>query len=88
MRDERAVVAIRGAGPARPAVRIFNAAGVEAGSFLWDSPGRIAAWGWSDAQELVIVEDSGKVRLCAWGGGVNLGGFGWPVQEYQQHTSF
>ncbi|GBF95901.1 hypothetical protein Rsub_08492 [Raphidocelis subcapitata] len=62
LRDERAVVPVRGAGPARPVVRLFSAAGAEAGSFLWER-GRLAGWGWSDAQELVIVEPSGKVQF-------------------------
>jgi len=81
VRDERAMVAVRGAGPTRPVVRLFNAAGVEAGSFLWDK-GRLAGWGWSDAQELVLVEPTGKVGgwlgfgvfACVVGGGAGAMG--------------
>jgi hypothetical protein len=55
------MVAVRGAGLGRPVVRLFSAAGVETGSFLWEKGG-MAGWGWSAEQELVIVEATGKVR--------------------------
>lgn len=66
VRDERAMVAVRGPGPTRPVVRLFSGSGAEGGSFLWQR-GRLAGWGWSDALELVMVEPSGKVSslLCS-----------------------
>lgn len=60
IRDETALVVVRGAGPTRPVVRLFSSSGVETGSFLWEK-GRLAGWGWSDAWELVLVEPTGKV---------------------------
>ncbi|KAI8468744.1 MAG: vacuolar protein sorting-associated protein 16 [Monoraphidium minutum] len=62
IRDERAMVAVTGAGPAAPVVRLFGGAGSEAGSFLWER-GRLAGWGWSGEQELVLVEPCGKVSF-------------------------
>ncbi|KIY95564.1 Vacuolar protein sorting-associated protein 16 [Monoraphidium neglectum] len=56
------MVAVRGAGLGRPVVRLFSAAGVETGSFLWEKGG-MAGWGWSAEQELVIVEATGKVSF-------------------------
>ena len=61
MRDESAMVVVKGVGSTRPAVRLFNAAGVETGHFLWDG-GALVGWGWSDAQELVMVDAAAKVR--------------------------
>jgi hypothetical protein len=66
VRDERVMVPVVGAGPTRPVVRIFSAAGAELGSFLWER-GRLAGWGWSDAQELVLVEPTGKVGALGVG---------------------
>jgi hypothetical protein len=55
------MVVVKGAGSTRPAVRLFNAAGIETGHFLWEG-GALVGWGWSDSQELVMVDAVGKVR--------------------------
>jgi hypothetical protein len=49
---------------ARPIIRTFAASGRLLGSYVWDK-GRIMAWGWSAALDLVVVEESGKVLVLS-----------------------
>lgn len=62
VRDEEALVVVRGGAPAgRPLVRVFTCAGALLGSFLWEG-GRLVCWGWSSELELVMVDAGAKVR--------------------------
>ncbi len=45
----------------RPDVQIFSAAGTPLGRVLWDG-GRILAAGWTDIEELLVVDDRGMVQ--------------------------
>jgi hypothetical protein len=42
-------------------VRIFSCSGRLLGSFLWEG-GKLAGWGWSSELELVMVDETEKVR--------------------------
>ena len=59
VRDERKMVLISG-GTTQPLVKIYNSAGSQLGYFLWDK-GRIEAMGWTNAETLMIVEQTGEV---------------------------
>lgn len=48
----------------RPIIRTFAASGRLLGSHVWDK-GRIVAWGWSAALELIVVEESGRVVVLS-----------------------
>ena len=61
VRDDRKLVVIQGA-TTKPVVRIFTAAGEALAAFMWDH-GRIAGMGWSNQEDLLIVEDHGEVCL-------------------------
>ncbi len=61
VRDDRKLVVIQGA-TTKPVVRIFTAAGEALAAFVWDH-GRIVGMGWSNQEELLIVEDKGEVRI-------------------------
>jgi vacuolar protein sorting-associated protein 16 len=60
-RDETKVVLQLGSFGSRPDIQIFSAAGIPLGRVLWDG-GRILAAGWSDVEELLVVDDRGKVQ--------------------------
>lgn len=47
-------------GTTQPLVKTYNAAGSQLGYFLWDK-GRIEAMGWTNAESLMIVEQTGEV---------------------------
>ncbi|KAG2424052.1 hypothetical protein HYH02_015233 [Chlamydomonas schloesseri] len=69
MRDERRMVlvtsgssATAASGGLKPVLRTFTAAGVALGATVWEG-GRLVDWGWTDEQQLAVVEASGKVEL-------------------------
>lgn len=72
VRDDRKLVVVQGA-MTKPVVRIFTAAGEALAAFVWDH-GRIAGMGWSNQEDLLIVDDHGEVHFricrpmlpCAW----------------------
>ena len=72
VRDDKKLVVVQGA-TTKPVVRIFTAAGEALAAFVWDH-GRIAGMGWSNQEDLLIVDDHGEVRFricrlmlpCAW----------------------
>ena len=74
VRDDRKLVVIQGA-TTKPVVRIFTAAGQALAAFMWDH-GRIVGMGWSNQEDLLIVEEKGEVctSLC-------------PARTYQMITS-
>lgn len=47
-------------GITQPLVKIYNSAGTQLAVFIWDK-GRIEAMGWSNAEDLMIVEQTGEV---------------------------
>lgn len=47
-------------GITQPLVKTYNSAGSQLGYFLWDK-GRIEAMGWTNAEILMIVEQTGEV---------------------------
>lgn len=61
VRDDRKLVVIQGA-TTKPVVRIFTAAGEALAAFVWDH-GRIVGMGWSNQEDLLIIEDKGEVRM-------------------------
>ena len=61
VRDDRKLVVVQGA-TTKPVVRIFTAAGEALAAFVWDH-GRIAGMGWSNQEDLLIVDDHGEVRF-------------------------
>ncbi|CAD7696036.1 unnamed protein product [Ostreobium quekettii] len=60
VRDNRKMVLLRGA-TAPPLVRIFNCAGHEMGRFMWSGT-QVVSMGWSQEQELLLVDPKGQVR--------------------------
>ena len=54
VRDDRKLVVIQGA-TTKPVVRIFTAAGEALAAFMWDH-GRIVGMGWSNQEDLLIIE--------------------------------
>ncbi len=62
VRDDRKLVVIQGA-TTKPVVRIFTAAGEALAAFMWDH-GRIVGMGWSNQEDLLIVEDHGEVCMA------------------------
>ena len=65
VRDDRKLVVIQGAAT-KPIVRVFTAAGQALAAFMWDR-GRIVGMGWSNQEDLLIVEDTGQVRCTSLG---------------------
>ena len=61
VRDDRKLVVVQGA-TTKPVVRIFTAAGEALAAFVWDH-GRIACMGWSNQEDLLIVDEHGEVRF-------------------------
>ena len=61
VRDDRKLVVIQGA-TTKPVVRIFTAAGEALAAFMWDHS-RIVGMGWSNQEDLLIIEDKGEVRM-------------------------
>ncbi len=59
VRDDRKLVVVSG-GITKPVVRIFTAAGETLAAFMWDH-GRVAGMGWTNEEDLLIVEDGGEV---------------------------
>ena len=45
----------------QPLVKVYPAAGVQLGAFVWDK-GRAEAMGWTSKEDLMIVEQTGEVR--------------------------
>lgn len=62
VRDERKMVLVSG-GITQPLVKIYNSAGTQMAVFIWDK-GRIEAMGWTNAEDLMIVEQTGEVSAC------------------------
>ncbi|GIL65103.1 hypothetical protein Vafri_18928 [Volvox africanus] len=69
IRDERRTVlvthgssAVAAGGGLKPLLRTFTSAGESLGACLWEG-GRLVAWGWTEEQQLAIVEATGKVSL-------------------------
>ncbi|GIL84671.1 hypothetical protein Vretifemale_13276, partial [Volvox reticuliferus] len=69
IRDERRTVlvthgssAVATGGSLKPLIRTFNSAGESLGACLWEG-GRLVAWGWTEEQQLAVVEATGKVSL-------------------------
>jgi hypothetical protein len=62
VREDSKLVVISG-GVTKPVVRIFNAAGTPLAAFMWDL-GRIAGMGWTNEEDLLIVEDIGEVQYA------------------------
>ncbi|GMH32446.1 hypothetical protein BSKO_00280 [Bryopsis sp. KO-2023] len=60
VRDSRKMVVLRG-GSSHPLVRIFNCAGRELARFMWEG-NRIVALGWTNEQQLLIVDSTGQVN--------------------------
>ena len=65
VRDDRKLVVIQGAAT-KPVVRVFTAAGQALAAFMWDR-GRVVGMGWSNQEDLLIVEDTGQVRCTSLG---------------------
>lgn len=61
VRDDTKLVVISG-GVTKPVVKIFSASGMPFAAFMWDH-GRIMGMGWTNEEDLLIVEDIGEV--CA-----------------------
>lgn len=59
VRDSRKMVILRG-GSAHPLVRIFSCAGQELARFMWTGE-KIVGLGWSNEQQLLIVDQIGQV---------------------------
>lgn len=51
-------------GITQPLVKIYNSAGTQLAVFIWDK-GRIEALGWTSAEDLMIVEQTGEVYMTA-----------------------
>ncbi|KAL3162570.1 hypothetical protein ABBQ38_008623 [Trebouxia sp. C0009 RCD-2024] len=61
IRDDRKMVLVSG-GITQPLVKIYNSAGTQLAVFIWDK-GRIEALGWTSAEDLMIVEQTGEVHM-------------------------
>ena len=59
IRDDRKMVLVSG-GITQPLLKMYTAAGVQLGVAVWDK-GRIEAMGWTNEEELMIVEQTGEV---------------------------
>jgi Vps16, N-terminal region len=57
------MVAVTGSS-ARPVVKTFTSAGNLLGAFVWDR-GRIVGMGWTNEEELMLVEESGEVQCSS-----------------------
>ncbi|XP_050088699.1 vacuolar protein sorting-associated protein 16 homolog [Anopheles aquasalis] len=62
MKDRNSFLKIEGGTSTRPVIRIFNCVGKQISSINWDC-GEIVTLGWSDAEELVVVQDDGTVFI-------------------------
>lgn len=61
-RDEtKVVLQLSGSFGSRPDIQIFSSAGLPLGRVLWDG-GRVLAAGWTDVEELLVVDDRGRVQ--------------------------
>ena len=61
IRDDRKMVLVSG-GITQPLLKMYTAAGVQLGVTVWDK-GRIEAMGWTNEEELMVVEQTGEVTL-------------------------
>ena len=59
VRDDRKIVLVTG-GAIQPQIRTFTAAGAALGAIPWNH-GRIAGLGWTNEEDLMILETSGEV---------------------------
>ena len=59
IRDDRKMVLVSG-GITQPLVRIYSSAGSQMAVFIWDK-GHIEAMGWTNSEDLIIVEQTGEV---------------------------
>lgn len=59
VRDDRKLVVVSGS-ITKPVLRMFTAAGEALAAFVWEH-GRIAGMGWTNEQDLLIMEDVGEV---------------------------
>ncbi|KAK9907253.1 hypothetical protein WJX75_000093 [Coccomyxa subellipsoidea] len=66
VRDDRKLVVVSG-GITKPVVRIFTAAGETLAAFVWDH-GRVAGLGWTNEEDLLIVENGGEVHMYSMHG--------------------
>ena len=71
-RDETKVVLQLGSF-SRPDIQIFSAAGTPLGRVLWDG-GRVLTAGWTDSEELLVVDDRGRVHRYTCRGQLSSGG--------------
>lgn len=62
IRDDRKMVLVSG-GITQPLVKIYSSAGTQMAVFIWDK-GRIEAMGWTNTEDLIIVEQTGEVCTC------------------------
>ena len=46
----------------KPDLQLFSAAGLPLGRVLWDSRARVVAAGWTQAEQLLVVDDAAQVR--------------------------
>ena len=58
-------------GITQPLLKMYTSAGVQLGVAVWDK-GRIKAMGWTNEEELMIVEQTGEVKLGTRGTRPNL----------------
>ena len=63
IRDDRKMVLVSG-GITQPLVQIYSSAGTQLAIFIWDK-GRIEAMGWTNTEDLMIVEQTGEVSACS-----------------------
>lgn len=59
IRDDRKMVLVSG-GITQPLVKIYSSAGTQLAVFIWDK-GRIEDMGWSNGEDLMIMEQTGEV---------------------------
>ncbi|XP_053678723.1 vacuolar protein sorting-associated protein 16 homolog [Anopheles nili] len=62
MKDPRLFIKLDGGTSTRPIIRVFNCVGKLISSISWDC-GNLVTLGWSDAEELVGVQDDGAIFI-------------------------
>ena len=82
VRDDRKLVVVQGAAT-KPVVRVFTAAGRALAAFMWDR-GRVAGMGWSNQEDLLIVEDTGQVFCTALESVTSWGWHSWLLPAAMQ----
>lgn len=79
VRDDTKLVLYVGAA-ARPDIQLFSAAGVPLGRVLWEPRSRVAAAGWTAAEQLLVVDDAAQVGRWSWGFAGGMRWFFWAVE--------